>query len=98
MNGAHQFAGLLGAFHHRHQQGLGADVEDLFDQRGIADHRADDRLRSVGRHRLQLTEQAAQVVGRVFTVDQQPVETGIGRQFCAIRVSQAKPQTNLCLA
>ncbi|MCY1187154.1 hypothetical protein D9M73_281020 [compost metagenome] len=68
MNGAHQLAGLRGAFHHRYQQGLGADVEDLFDQRGIADHRTDDRLRSVGRHCLQLTEQAAQVVRRVFAV------------------------------
>ncbi|MNN60033.1 hypothetical protein D3C81_1751880 [compost metagenome] len=44
VNGTYQLAGLSGAFHHRHQQGLGADVENLFDQRGITDHWADDRL------------------------------------------------------
>ncbi|MCY1450825.1 hypothetical protein D9M71_676610 [compost metagenome] len=91
VHGAYQLACLFSAFDHGYQQGLRADIQHLLDQRGVADHRADDRLGRVGGDGLQLAEHAAQVVGRMFAVDQQPVETGIGRQFCAVGIGQTQP-------
>ncbi len=97
-HGAHQLACLLGAFHHGDQQGLGADVQQLLDQRGIANGRADNALGWVRGNGLQLRQQAAQIVGRVFAVQQQPVETGVGRQLGTVAVRQAQPQANLRFA
>ncbi|MNH17515.1 hypothetical protein D3C79_771920 [compost metagenome] len=70
VDGADQLAGLFSTLDHGHQQSLGADVEELLDQCCIADHRPNDGLRGIGRHRLQLAKQAAQVIGCVFTIDQ----------------------------
>ena len=44
---------------------------------------------------MTIAEQAAQVVGGVFAVDQQPVEAGVGGQFRAIGIGQAEPQADL---
>ncbi len=93
-HGAHQLAGLIGAVHHGHQQGLGADVQVLLDQGGVAHRRAQHRLGRVGRHRLELRQQGAQVVGGVFTVHQQPVEAGVGGQLGAVGVAQPQPQAD----
>ncbi|MCY1426731.1 hypothetical protein D9M71_425570 [compost metagenome] len=95
VHGAHQLLGLLGRLDHRHQQGLRADVEQLLDHHRVADRRPDHRLAGVGRDGLQLAEQAAQVVGRVLAVEQQPVETGVGGQLGAVRIGQADPQADL---
>ncbi len=87
-----QFPCLFRAFDHGHQQGLHADIEYLLDQCCIADDRANHRMAGVGRHGLELAEHTAQVVGRMFAIDQQPVETGVGGQFCAVwhRLSPTK--------
>lgn len=61
-----RLAGLGGAFYHRHQQRLGTDIQQLLDQRRVADHRSNLRLAGVGCHDLQLREHALQVIGRVF--------------------------------
>lgn len=47
---------------------------------------------------MQLAEHPAQVIGRVFAVDQQPVKPGIGRQLGAVGIGQAEPQADLRLA
>ena len=78
MNGAHQVFGLLGRVDHGYQQRLGTEVKQLLDHYGIADRGANYRMRRVGRDRLQLPEQAGDVVGRVLGVEQQPVEACIG--------------------
>ena len=58
----------------------------------VALRRADDGLRGIGLDRLQLGQDAAQVVGAVFAVDQQPVETGAGANFRSEGLAQPKPQ------
>ncbi|MCY1528351.1 hypothetical protein D9M68_634520 [compost metagenome] len=97
-HGAHQFGSLLGGFHHGHQQGLRADIQQLLDQHRVADGRTDDRLGRVGRDGLELGQQAAQVVGCVLAVQQQPVEAGVGRQLGAVGIGQAEPEADLRLA
>ena len=52
VQGAHQFLGLGGVFDHGHQQRLRADIQQLLDQRRVADHRANQRLAGVGRDGL----------------------------------------------
>ncbi|MNW07550.1 hypothetical protein D3C71_2041870 [compost metagenome] len=44
---------------------------------------------------MKLGKHRTQIVGRVFTVDQQPVESGIRGQLGTIGVCQSKPQANL---
>ncbi|MCY1424366.1 hypothetical protein D9M71_401060 [compost metagenome] len=97
-NGAYQFGGLLGRFHHGHQQGLGTDVQQLLDQHRVANGWADDRLGRVRRDGLKLGQQGAQIVGRMLAVEQQPVEARIGRQLCAVGIGKTEPEANLRLA
>ena len=93
--GGDQRARLLGRVDHRHQQVLHADVEQLLDERRLAGHRAHHRLRRVGGHRLQLRQRAAHVVGRVFAVDQQPLEARGGAHLGRVGLGQRKPQADL---
>jgi hypothetical protein len=71
-----QRARLLGGLDHRHQQRGRADLEHLFDQRGVTGGDTHDRVRRIGRDGLQHREHRPQVIGAVFTVDEEPVETG----------------------
>ena len=105
--GAHQLPGLLGGVHHGYQQGLGADVQVLLDEGRVAHRHA---RHGVGRLRagrqgaggagdgLQLVQDGAQVVGRMFAINQQPVVAGARKHFCAVGVGQPEPQADLCLA
>ncbi|MDT4869498.1 hypothetical protein FQZ97_1045300 [compost metagenome] len=86
---------MLGGLHHGHQQGLGADIQQLLDQHRVADGRADDRLGRVGRDGLELGEQGAQVVGGVLAIQQQPVEAGVGRQLRAVGIGETQPEADL---
>ncbi|MNG06800.1 hypothetical protein D3C84_900690 [compost metagenome] len=95
VDGSHQFPRLIRAFDHRYQQRLHADIEHLFDQCCIANDRSNDRMARVGRHGLKLAKHPAQIVGRMFAVDQQPVESGVGGQFGAVGVGQSQPQADL---
>ena len=107
--GAHQLLGLLGGVHHGHQQGLHAQVQELLDEGGVPHwHPCDGvgwlRPRRQGAggagrtgYCLQLVQDGAQVVGRVFAIDQQPVIAGARQDFCTVGVGQAEPQANLCL-
>ncbi|MNY26017.1 hypothetical protein D3C86_1598390 [compost metagenome] len=96
--GAHQRRRLLGGIDHRHQQGPGAHVQQLLDQRGLAGHGAHHGLGAVGRQRLQGLEDGAHVVGRVLAVDQQPVEAGRGGDFREVGRGGGHPQADLGLA
>jgi hypothetical protein len=93
----HQLACLLRGFDHRHQQRRRADLQHLLDQRRVALRHPHDRMRGIGRHRLQDRQHRAQVVGAVLAVDQQPVEAGRGAQFGRVRVGQPEPQADLSL-
>ncbi len=86
---------LFGILHHRHQQGLRADIQQLFDLHRIVPRRTHHRLAGVGRNGLQLGQHRWYIVGRVFAVDQQPVEARAGQQFGAVAAAQPKPQADL---
>src|SRR5947209_18664321 len=55
-------------------------------------------MRAVRRRRLQLREQALQVVRRMLHVEEQPVEAGTGDHLDAVVRGQARPQAALRLA
>ena len=97
-HGLHQLRGLLGGIDHGHQDVLRPQVEVLLDERRLAHGHAADRvaggIRSQG---LQLRLDAAQVVGRVFAVDDQPVKPGQSANFGGVGAGQAHPQANLRL-
>ncbi len=75
-------AAVLGGFHHRHQDGLHAQIEDLLDQMRLANRRAHDRMAAVADD-LRLAQHRADVIGRMFAVDQQPVKARIGAKIGA---------------
>ena len=96
----HHRGRLLGGVNHRHQQRLHADVQVLLDQhlpRLTEAHRHARNRMAVGvaRNDLQLVQDRLQVVRRMFTIDQQPVEAGASADFGAVATGEAKPQTNL---
>ena len=78
--------------HHRNQQGLRADIEQLLDELDVARNRPHDRVRGIRRHRLQLSQDGPDIVGRVLAVDEQPIETGAGADFSAM--GSARPSHN----
>ena len=91
--------GLFGTVHHRDQQGLRADVEVLLDQGHVGLHRAHDGVGlGVRRDGAQLVERGARVVGRVFAVDQQPVEAAAGQGLGHVGRGEADPAADLGLA
>ena len=97
-HGLHQLRGLLGGFDHGHQDVLCAEVQVLFDERGLthrhSGHRVADRVSGQG---LQLGLDGAQVIGRVFAINDQPIEPGQGTDFGGVGTGQAHPQTDLGL-
>ena len=46
-------------------------------------------------HRLQLRQEAGNFIGRMFGVEQDPVEAGIGNDFGGDIAAQAGPQADL---
>ena len=66
----------------------------LAERTGIAvaeGHPCDGVGAGVGRDGLELAQDAAQAVGRVLPVDQQPVEAGTGADLGGVSVGQAHP-------
>src|ERR1700759_974191 len=55
-------------------------------------------MRTIRRYGLQLRERAAYIVGRVFVVDQQPVEAGSREQFDDVGIGERGPQAKLRFA
>ena len=93
--GFHRQPRFIGVLHHRHQQGLGADIQQLFDLHRIVPRRTDHRLAGVRSNRLQLGQYRLHAVWRMLAVDQQPVESGPGQQLGAVAAGQPQPQANL---
>jgi hypothetical protein len=88
---AYQLPRLLGAFDHRNQNGLRACVQHLFHQIGFAHRDPDNRVTGRGGKDLKLGQDRPQVVGRMFAINQKPVEPGGAHQFRAEGVGKAKP-------
>ena len=91
---------LLSRIHHRHQYRLHAQIQVLLDQRrahvAVPARHPHHRVRvGVARHRLQLAQHAAQVVGCVLRVQQQPVKTRAGTNLGAVCAGQMHPQADL---
>ncbi|MNV57124.1 hypothetical protein D3C71_1494390 [compost metagenome] len=93
--GSHRVTRLFCVLDHRDQQRLRTDVQQLLDHHRIIPCRTHHRMTRIRRDGLQLAQYRLYVVGRVFAVDQQPVETGPGQHFCAVAAAQPQPQANL---
>jgi len=90
----HDRARLAGGFDHGNQKILDADFQVLLQQHGIAFRYADDRGRRIGRQYLQLRQDGTQIVGTVFAVQQQPVESGLGADLEAVGIAHRGPQAD----
>jgi len=97
-HGGHRVGRFLGGLDHGHQHRLRAGVQDLLDLDRVVPGRAHHGRHRVGRHGLQLGQGGVQRVGRVFAVDQQPVEAGARKNFRGVRAGQAGPQADLRFA
>ena len=71
------------------------DVQVLLDEIHPVGDGPHDGLDRIGRHGLQLGQDAPRIVGRMFRIDDQPVKARGGKQFGHIRVRQRHPQSNL---
>jgi hypothetical protein len=60
--------------------------------------RPDDSRHRIGCDSLQLRHDGRQIAGRMFGVDQQPVEAGAGKQFDAVGAGKRAPESDLLLA
>jgi len=97
-HGLHQLRSLLGCVHHGDQQSFGTQIQILFDQSCIAHwHTRNGVVHWIGSDRLQLLLDALQIIGRMFTIDQQPIKTRHGAHFGGVTAGHAHPQTNLGL-
>ncbi|MNO05065.1 hypothetical protein D3C81_2263000 [compost metagenome] len=63
----------------------------MLDKRGVSHNRANDRLRLVTGDSLQLDWQAFEIIRRMLAIDQQPVESGVGRKFGTVGIGQLEP-------
>src|ERR1035437_6455130 len=86
-----QRPGLRPVLHHRDQQDLHPDVEQLLDQHWVTARWPDNRRHRVRGHRLELRQDRPQVVRRVLAVDEQPVEPGSGADLRADRAAGRDP-------
>ena len=96
--GGYRQRGFFGSLHHGQQQGLRTDIQNLLDAHRVVPYRPYYRVAGVGGDGLQLAQHVIQFIGRVFAVDQQPVETGAGQQLGAVGAGQAQPQADLYFA
>ena len=95
-HGLHQLRGLLRGIDHGHQDVLRAQIQVLLDQRGVAHGHAAHRVAGgVSGQGLQLRLDAAQVIGRVLAVNDQPVKPCQRANFGAVGLGQAHPQADL---
>ena len=94
-HGRNEFARSLGRLHHRHQERLRADVEQLFDQRRFAGDDAYNRTHRIRRQRLQLRENQRHVVWPMFAVDQQPIEARRRADLRRVRIRKCEPHADL---
>ena len=84
----HRIACFLGRLNVGHQQVLNADVEQAFEGHHVVPWRTHDRRSSAALHGLQLRQNFADVVGRMFHVQQQPVVAAMGQDFNADGAAQ----------
>src|SRR6056297_1055016 len=89
--GTDKIARLLRAFHHWDQKGLRPDVQSLFDRPSLAHGQAHDRQAVLAGQDLQLVHHAAQIVGRMFTINDQPIKTSGGQYFRGIGIGKPGP-------
>jgi hypothetical protein len=76
---------------------LHAQIQVLLDDGAVAHRHPGHGVAGVGRQGLQLRQDGVQIIGRVFTVYQQPVKTGTRANLGAIGVRHAQPQADLRL-
>ena len=73
-------------FDHRDQQVIRAYIEQLLDQNRIVRGRAHNRGHVIGRNRLKLAQNGAQIDGGMFPVQQQEIKICPGADFGAVMV------------
>jgi hypothetical protein len=74
---------------------LGADVEQALDDHRIVPGRPDDGVSHSAAHRLKFGEHHRQLVRRVLGIEQNPVESGVRKDFDHQMARQAVPQPDL---
>jgi len=89
---------LLGRFDHGNDECLRADIQVLLDQLRRGVHGTHDGMNRIRRHRLQLPQHAARIVGRMLGIDYQTIEADGGQQFGGVGVGQSHPQPDLRLS
>ena len=75
LRGGGDVPGLFSRRDHRHENGLRAEVEYLLDDDGIARGHPDHGRRRVPGYCMKLGDNRFQPVGRVFHVDEHPVQS-----------------------
>ena len=86
MTGADELFGLFFAFHNGHKNGLSADVEHLFDQVGLSNRHAHNRVTVGGFQRDQLVAHRTDIVGRMLAIHNDPIKPGGAQHFGGIDV------------
>ncbi|KRA02324.1 hypothetical protein ASD71_09925 [Achromobacter sp. Root565] len=94
----HGGGGFLRGLDHGHQHRLRSRVQNLFDLHRVVPCRTHHGRDRIGGHGLQLGKGGVQRIGCVLAVDQQPVESGAGKDFRGIGAGQAGPQADLRFA
>ncbi|MNL43822.1 hypothetical protein D3C87_1663530 [compost metagenome] len=69
------------------------DVQRLLDQPGLAHWQPNHRMGGMPRNRRELGGQQRNVVGAVFRINEDPVESGACRDFGRMRARQRDPET-----
>lgn len=85
-------ARLLSAVDHRQEEVPCPNVEVALDDIGVGGRGAHHSGARGSGDGLQLTEDGLQRVGRMLPIDEQPVETHGGAQFCGVTVGKSQPQ------